>query len=292
MLLSKLEPTAALNQSRLRMRRKGFTLIELLVVVAIISILAAILLPALERAKANAQRGACISNLRQLGTAILMYAHDNNGLMPPNNEWWDGHGSAFNQTTPGTGLQLIRPCLATLYYQNYVPNKWVFYDPGVWISANTFGTLWYPERFMYPQGSPQGGWPDLGGNFVMGYMWLGGFNSICPWAREYGNNPISLTEYTLNPCGTCCAAVQAPVAIKDPSRVYSLFCLQWSDYSNGYCSGNPPVYRFWAHASRGTRTGINAWSIDGHVEWLAAEKLVENGNSGCYYFWWVPKASP
>jgi prepilin-type N-terminal cleavage/methylation domain-containing protein/prepilin-type processing-associated H-X9-DG protein len=64
------------------LRRHAFTLIELLVVISVISILAALLLPALSRAKATAHKAVCLSNLRQVGVALSLYADDNEGKIP------------------------------------------------------------------------------------------------------------------------------------------------------------------------------------------------------------------
>ena len=60
-------------------KQKGFTLIELLVVIAVIAILMAILMPALQRAREQGKRASCLSNLKQLQLAWIMYADDFDG---------------------------------------------------------------------------------------------------------------------------------------------------------------------------------------------------------------------
>src|ERR1700690_2725538 len=73
--------------------RPAFTLIELLVVIAIIAILAALLLPALSRAKMQALRAGSVNNIKQLQMGARMYADDNNGVLLPN--------APFNPPSPG-----------------------------------------------------------------------------------------------------------------------------------------------------------------------------------------------
>jgi prepilin-type N-terminal cleavage/methylation domain-containing protein/prepilin-type processing-associated H-X9-DG protein len=75
-----------------RGHRGGFTLIELLVVIAIIAILAAILFPVFAQARAKARQSACLSNMKQLGTALTMYAQDYDETLPLNDYVGNGLG--------------------------------------------------------------------------------------------------------------------------------------------------------------------------------------------------------
>ncbi len=97
------------------MKQKGFTLIELLVVIAIIAILAAILFPVFAQAREKGRQAACLSNVKQISLALMMYAQDYDECYPMAQDWDNGHGVTYCYW------------FASLY--SYVKSKDVFYCP-------------------------------------------------------------------------------------------------------------------------------------------------------------------
>ena len=103
------------------MKKSYFTLIELLVVIAIIAILAAMLLPALSKARNVAQRIACVNNLKQVGTVFLFYTNDCNDWMPP--RWYAGDGLAWYKRFCNTGYITFKKDYKWLYCHSYVTRE-------------------------------------------------------------------------------------------------------------------------------------------------------------------------
>jgi prepilin-type N-terminal cleavage/methylation domain-containing protein len=114
-------------------RRRGFTLIELLVVIAIIAILAAILFPVFARAREQARKTVCLSNLKQIGLASLMYVQDYDETFPwlmqdgRNND--DNTGLSRGMVTSPINLNGVRGLFMEFVFQPYIKNYGIFACP-------------------------------------------------------------------------------------------------------------------------------------------------------------------
>jgi prepilin-type N-terminal cleavage/methylation domain-containing protein/prepilin-type processing-associated H-X9-DG protein len=107
--------------------KHAFTLIEILVVIGIISILAAILFPVFAQARRRAQATTCLSNLRQLGTGILLYAHDYDDLLLWGADPSDLNTDGWRGTPDETKIFSMQP--QHLLLEPYIKNRSVFHCP-------------------------------------------------------------------------------------------------------------------------------------------------------------------
>jgi prepilin-type N-terminal cleavage/methylation domain-containing protein len=222
---------------RTRYRLFAFTLIELLVVIAIIAVLAAMLLPALSKAREQGHRGVCMNNLRQCGLCLMMYASDQDDRLP--HGWWGG-------------ANRIRLGLAVVLNDQYKMTKKLITCPS--------GTFY--NRPDEPAFANQL-WPDATDSALMSYFYCGGngLGSTNFWyGWPSGNFPLfpeirPTPEFGMN----------AGIASRCP-LMWDVSYDQVSAVSFQSSIGKPTRSNH-ANPNSGTAAGENILFVDGHVEW-------------------------
>ena len=174
----------------------AFTLVELLVVIAIMAVLASLFMGAMKNIAINANRVACTSNMRQVGQAILLYAAENDGLLPGNSG-----GSVSPQKIDGVPVTSLDIPIVARELAPYIPDSvWVDPDPlmakcmrdsgsgsiGVKLSAPWYGTAAYNGAVPSSTQNPLTTWPDRSQRRLFAYT----RPSLCPLFRcgAYGQD--------------------------------------------------------------------------------------------------------
>ena len=233
----------------------GFTLIELLVVIAIIAILAAILFPVFARARENARRASCQSNLKQLGLGVLQYVQDYDEILP---------GSLMDNpnATPQGG----------------------YYVGGTWW---TWFQLVYPyTKSMQVAVCPSSSAPDYAKPFKGNYA----SNGVAMFAPAGGASNAWADSGTVKDAQFVAPAATYllmdggqwsidPFYIALRGSAYGTYYLPGSgDAGIPADSGNPPsASGAWAQSDYQSGRhfgGVNVAFADGHVKWLKSEKVV------------------